>query len=111
MVSLCPQRPEFNIAVAKALGLTFPVLQDRNNAVASMLGLTLPSPPEVIEAERFLGLDLPTHNGTDHWDLPIPARFAFDRLFTTHYAAVHVDHRVRKDPLECMERLRKIASK
>lgn len=105
VIALCPQLPEFNAAATHELGLTFPVLQDRNNTLASMLKLTLSTPPNVIEAERFLGLDLPAHNGTDHWDLPIPARFAVDLEFAVQYAAIHIDHRMRKDPLECLKLL------
>lgn len=110
VVAFCPQLPEFNKAIIEELGLGFPVLQDQNNVIASALNLTLPQPPDVIEAEQFLGLDLPAHNGTDHWDLPIPARFAINRNFEVLYSAIHIDHRTRKDPVECLELLQKDSS-
>jgi len=110
VIALCPQLPEHNSTIVDQLGLEFPVLQDRNNVVASTLNLTLPQPPEVIEAEQFLGLDLPTHNGTGHWDLPIPARFVFDRSSKVLYSAIHIDHRTRRHPLECLESLQGVSS-
>lgn len=103
MIVFCPQLPALNSAIVEELNLDFSVLQDRNNVIATTLNLTLPQPPEVIAAEQFLGLDLPTHNGTDHWDLPIPARFVIDRNSTVLYSAIHVDHRTRKHPNECLD--------
>ena len=105
-MALCPQRQEFNATVARESGLDFPVCQDRDNKLASAFGLTLETPPDVIEAESFLGLDLPAHNGTNHWDLPIPSRYVLDRTGKVLYASLHVDHRERRDPLECLEFLR-----
>lgn len=84
------------------LNLDFPVLRDANNEVANAFGLTLATPPPVIEAERFLGLDLPEHNGTDNWDLPIPARYVLDTTGKILYAALHVDHRLRTEPADCL---------
>jgi peroxiredoxin len=103
VVALCPQLTEFNQAVVSELNLGFPVLQDRENAVATAFGLTLATPPKVIEAERFLGLDLPAHNGTDNWNLPMPARFVVDRSSVIRFASVHADHRTRSEPSECLE--------
>jgi peroxiredoxin len=103
IVALCPQRQEFNLAIADELSLGFPVLRDPENRIATQFGLTLPTPPQVIAAEQFLGLDLPNHNATENWDLPIPARYVIDSSGIIRYAALHVDHRQRRDPAECLE--------
>ena len=58
-MALCPQLPEYNAEVSERLGLEFPVLQDRDNAISTMFRLTIETPPEVVKAERSLGLDLP----------------------------------------------------
>lgn len=89
------------------LGLQFPVVQDRQNELATAFGLTLETPPEVIEAERFLGLDLPQANGTDNWDLPMPARYVIGDSGQILFAAVHPDHRTRSEPEECLQYLKK----
>ena len=110
LIALCPQRQGFNSATAEDLGLGFPVVQDRDNQIASAFGLTLQTPPNVIEAEKFLGLDLPKQNGTDNWDLPMPARYAIDRQGRVLFASVHADHRLRSDPQDCLDVLRSINS-
>lgn len=103
MVALCPQLPEFNQSMVADLDLRFPILHDADNMVSSAFGLTLQQPADVIAAEQSLGLDLPAHNGTENWDLPIPARFVIDTDSRIRYTALHVDHRLRTDPLECMK--------
>ena len=101
VVVLCPQLPEHNESVTKELGLQFPVLQDRDNSVAEAFGLLMSPPEDVIEAERFLGLELPEHNGTDSWDLPIPSRYVLEPSGTVRFASLHVDYRTRSEPSEC----------
>ncbi len=110
LVALCPQRQSSNEEVSNQLGLDFPVLQDRNNEVATAFGLTLQTPPAVIAAEQFLGLDLPASNETDNWDLPIPSRYVIDHSSVVQYASHHIDHRMRVDPRECLEWLKKVCS-
>lgn len=83
-------------------------MQDRENVVATAFGLTLPTPDDVIRAEKSLGLDLPAHNGTDHWDLPMPARFVINRFRRILYASVNADHRMRSDPKECLVHLKNV---
>lgn len=82
------------------------MLRDADNAIARAFGLTLPTPDEVIAAERTLGLDLPAVNGSDSWDLPMPARYVIDRESIIQFASVHSDHRMRSEPSECLAVLR-----
>lgn len=106
LLALCPQRQEHNQAIVGDLGLSFPVLRDAGNIVSSAFGLTLQQPAEVIAAEQALGLDLPTHNSADNWDLPIPARFVIDAHSQIRFAALHIDHRLRTEPLDCVDCIR-----
>lgn len=102
-MALCPQLQEHNDSIANELGLSFPVLQDFGNQLATEFGLTQNTPPDVVEAEQFLGLDLPSQNGVDSWDLPIPARFVIDADRTVRYVTLHLDHRTRTHPKECLD--------
>ncbi|QEG24568.1 redoxin domain-containing protein [Mariniblastus fucicola] len=103
LIAFCPQLQHFNQSITKELGLGFPVLQDVNNQIATSFGLTVSTPPDVIEAERSLGLELPETNGTDHWDLPMPSRFVIGRGGEIRFASVHADHRLRSEPEECLD--------
>ena len=102
VVALCPQRQIHNQSIVSDLNLEFPVLRDADNRVSTAFGLTLQQPKEVIAAEKFLGLDLPAHNDAKSWDLPIPARYVMDTNSEILFAALHVDYRLRTDPLDCM---------
>ncbi len=103
VVALCPQLQVYNQSIVADAGLRFPVLRDADNMLSSAFGLTLQQPAEVVAAEQSLGLDLPAHNGTQNWDLPIPARYVIDVNSRVLYTALHVDHRFRTDPLDCVE--------
>lgn len=105
VIALCPQLIEHNEGVEQDLGLSFPVATDTNNLAATAFKIRTEMPQEVIEAEQFLGLDLPTHNGTDNWDLPIPARYLVDRSGVIQFASIHVDHRLRTDPADLLQKL------
>ena len=106
LIALCPQLPQFNRTITDELGLQFPVVQDRDNELATAFGLTLETPPKVIEAEKFLGLDLPQANGNDNWDLPMPARYVLRRDREILFASVHPDHRTRSEPEKCLPYLK-----
>ena len=85
------------------------MLHDHDNQISTAFGLTLETPPEVIEAERTLGLDLPETNGTDNWDLPMPARYVIDLSGVIRFAAVHADHRLRSEPEECLAAMKALS--
>lgn len=80
----------------------FPILRDTDNRAATAFGLTLPTPLDVQAAEEALGLDLPAHNGTTHWDLPMPARYVIGVDGSILWARVHPDHRERSEPIEAL---------
>ena len=103
VVALCPQLHEYNQSVVADLELSFPVLRDANNIASSAFGLTLEQPADVIAAEESLGLDLMAHNGSENWDLPIPSRYVIDTSSQILYRALHVDHRMRTDPVDCLK--------
>ncbi|MEM9944128.1 MAG: redoxin domain-containing protein [Planctomycetota bacterium] len=102
LVALCPQKTEANRAISEQLNLQFPVLQDRDNSAATLFGLTIPTPPDVIAAEQYLGLNLPEFNGNSNWDLPMPARYVIDSNGLIQYVSVHPDHRQRSEPELCI---------
>lgn len=83
-------------------GLGFPLVQDVDSAAARAFGLAVPTPPDVQAAEDFLGLDLPTFNGTTDWDLPMPARYVIGRDGRVLFRSVHADHTRRSEPVEAL---------
>lgn len=108
VIALCPELPEHSRGTVEQLGLTFPVLHDAGNQVGARYGLTFVTPDPVQAIERELGLDLPKHNGTDNWDLPMPTRVVIGANGRVEARNVHLDHAERTDPGDTLAVLRSL---
>ena len=100
LVAVSPNTPDISLSTVEKHSLTFPVLSDLDNAVARQFNLVYELTPENIENYRAKGRDIPTWNGTDKWELPLPATYVIDRSGVIRYAFVDTNHRVRAEPAE-----------
>lgn len=100
LVAVSPNKPDITSSTVEKHALTFPVLSDHDNLVARQFNLVYQMTPENIENYRAKGRDIPAMNGTDRWELPIPATYVIDRDRTIRYAFVDTNHRVRAEPSE-----------
>lgn len=100
LVAISPNTPDITMSVVDRHALTFPVLSDHDNAVARQFNLVYELTPENVENYRAKGRDIPAMNGTDKWELPIPATYVIDTHRVIRYAFVHTNHRVRAEPSE-----------
>lgn len=106
LFGVCPQRFEHSAALKAQLGLAFELLHDEDNRIGDEYGLVLDTPEPVREVEMRLGLDLPAHNGTQDWRLPMPARIVIGTDGIVHSAAIQTDHALRPEPEETLRLLR-----
>lgn len=100
LVAISPNTPDITMSVVDRHALTFPVLSDHDNAVARQFNLVYELTPENVENYRAKGRDIPAMNGTDKWELPIPATYVIDTHRVIRYAFVDTNHRVRAEPSE-----------
>lgn len=100
LVAVSPNTPDISLSTAEKHALTFPVLSDHDNLVAKRFNLVYEMTPENIENYSAKGRDVPSMNGTDKWELPIPATYVIDRDRIIRYAFVDTNHRVRAEPSE-----------
>ncbi|MEM7727929.1 MAG: peroxiredoxin-like family protein [Pseudomonadota bacterium] len=104
LVSISPQTPTNSRKSARQNNVEFPILSDGANTYARQLGLVFRLPEYLIEgAYKKLGAILPTFNGDDSWELPMPARFVADTDGTIAYAEVNPDYTQRPDPSELLD--------
>ncbi len=82
----------------KKLGLEFPLLWDENLAFARQLGLVFEFPQELVTIYRGFGLDLPASNGSERWELPIPARYVIGTHGRVLSAELDTDYTHRPEP-------------
>ena len=108
LVSISPQLPDNSLSTAEKLALEFEVLSDVGNKAASDFGLVFKLSDTMQEIYRNFGIDLPTANGDQSFELPIPATYVVAPTGIVAFAFVAADYTTRLDPETIIAELRKL---
>lgn len=100
LVAVSPNTPDITSDTVDRHALTFPVLSDHDNTVARRFNLVYQMTSENVEDYRAKGRNIPSMNGTDSWELPLPATYVIDEDMVIRYAFIDTNHRVRAEPSE-----------
>ena len=100
LLAISPNKPDESVEVIKEHGLGYPVLSDHDNGVAKHFGLVYAMEPGMVAYYQEIGRDIDKMNGTDAWELPVPATYVIDQDGVVRYAFVDLNHRVRAEPAE-----------
>jgi peroxiredoxin len=98
LVAISPNLPDTTMTVVERHDLEYPVLSDHDNAVARRFGLVFAVQDDLEAAYRAMGIDIGEANGTDPWEIPLPATYVISRDGTIAYAFVKTDYRLRAEP-------------
>tara|TARA_R110000737_G_scaffold2923_9_gene9175 strand:+ start:127400 stop:128077 length:678 start_codon:yes stop_codon:yes gene_type:complete len=110
VLAISPEVDEKSIEMGKDLDLGFYIAHDENNELARSLGLTFKLDAKTIKKYHEYKIDVPESNGTDKWELPIPATYVIDQDMTVKFVFDDTNHRKRadyKDVLKVVEELAK----
>ena len=110
LVAISPQTPDKSLTTAEKKGLAFPVLSDVGNAIARRYGLVFALAEALRPLYTRIGSDLPTFNGDESWELPIPGTFIVAQDGAVRLAYVDVDHTHRLEPEDLLAGLRAVAA-
>jgi peroxiredoxin len=108
LVAISPQLPDNSLDTVNKNTLTFDVLSDVGNEVARSYGLVYSLPDEIRAALRSNNKALPSINGDESWELPVPATYVIARDRLVALAYIEVDYRKRLEPealLRCLKSL------
>jgi len=108
VLAVSPEKPAETVKLDEKLKLEFVLATDHDNVVAKQLGLLFQMPDEMIEKYHDYKLDVPESNGTETWQLPIPATYVVDTDRTIRFAFVDVNYRERADYDEVLKVLESI---
>ncbi|HZR42159.1 MAG TPA: peroxiredoxin-like family protein [Ktedonobacteraceae bacterium] len=111
LVAISPQTPDHSLSLAEKQALTFAVLSDVGNQVARNCGLVFTMDEAVRAAHKQIGADLPTYNGDESWELPMPGTFLLDQSGTVRLAFVDPNFTHRLDPSVIIAELKKLSGK
>lgn len=105
---ISPQLERYSKQISKKLHLTYPVLCDADNNAAAEFGLVFDLPDELKKIYSQFGIDLERFNGTQSWQLPMPARFIAGSDGRILDAEVNPDYTVRPEPDQIIRILERI---
>ena len=95
LVAVSPQTPDSSAATEGENALAFPVLSDVGNRVSQEYGLVFRVDDATRERYAAVGVDLARYNGTDGWELPVPATYVIGVDGVVEAAFVEADYSLR----------------
>ena len=100
LVAISPNQPDVSRDLIEQNEITFPVLSDHENGVARQFNLVYEMEPGMVAYYRDINRSIDEMNGSDVWELPVPATYVIDQSGVVQYAFVDLNHRVRAEPAE-----------
>ena len=108
VVAISPQTAAGTAEMDSSNALSFPVLSDVGNVVSRRYGLVFRVGEETRRQYQASGIDLAAINGTDEWELPVPATYVIDRAGTIQAAFVEADYTQRASSRQVLEALTQV---
>lgn len=106
LLAISPQLNPGPRATRDKLALSFPLLADRGNKVARLFGLTFRLPDDLVRLYKRIDIDIAAINGTQDWELPLPATYVVGRNGDVTHAFIEVDFTERAEPADIIAALR-----
>ncbi|MDY6834627.1 MAG: peroxiredoxin-like family protein [Chloroflexota bacterium] len=110
LVAISPETPNHSQETSERHALEFEVLSDVGNKVAQEFGLVFALAEELRPIYKQFGFDLPSYNGDESWEIPVPATYVIGRDGKITYGFVNVDYTQRAEPEDIVEALRAYAN-
>ncbi len=108
LVAISPELPDNSYSTAEKNSLILEVLSDVGNKAAKKFGIVFSLAEELRPAYKDLGIDLPSVNGNESYELPFPATYVVDKEGSILMANVDPDYTNRVEPSEVIELLDQI---
>jgi len=108
LVGISPELPNNSMSTAEKHELKFEVLSDVGNVIAREYGIVMDVPAALQPLYLEWGLDVPTTNGDDSWELPIPATYVIDSNGQIILAYINKFYIERLEPSEIVKALESI---
>ncbi len=109
VLAISPEIDDKSIEMGNELDLGFYLGHDENNELARSLGLTFTLDEKTIKKYHEYKIDVPKSNGTNTWELPIPATYVIDQDMTIKYVFDDENYRKRADYKEVLNIVEKLA--
>jgi peroxiredoxin len=108
IVAVSPQTTESSLQTMERNQLSFDVLSDSGNKLARQFGIVFRLPSELRPIYAKFGIDLPSVDGDNSFELPLTATYVIDRNRKMRFAFVDADYTKRMEPEDIVAVLRKM---
>jgi peroxiredoxin len=98
LMAISPNQPDESMTLIEKHNLSFPVLSDRENRVAKQFNLVFEMEAGLVDHYISIGRNIAEMNGSEKWEIPVPATYVIDQDGVIQYAFVDLNHRVRAEP-------------
>ena len=105
LISVSPELPDVSLTTIEKHNLPFEVLSDVGNEIADHYGLIMTVYEEIRPLYTQWGIDLPTANGDDSFQLPIPATYIIKQDGTIQTYYVNKNYTSRMEPKAILDAL------
>ena len=106
LVGISPEALAVSQQTAQDNALEFEVLSDEGNHVARDYGLVMVVDEAIRPHYMQWGIDIPTANGDETFELPVPATYVIDQSGVIRAAHVDKDYTKRMEPADIVAALR-----
>ncbi|MEL6129343.1 MAG: peroxiredoxin-like family protein [Cyanobacteria bacterium J06628_4] len=110
LVAVSPELPDHSLSVTEKHSLEFAVLSDVGNKVSRQYGLVFTLDASLQPLYEGFGIDIPTSNGDDSYELPLPATYVIDQSGRIRYAFAEADYTLRAEPQDVLAVVKELGS-
>lgn len=103
VVAITPELPSGTLSVVEKHQLRFPVLTDLHNEYARQLGIVWKQPDSLRPVFENFEHDLPSRNGDDSFELPLPATLLVDGNGLVRNVYLEPDYVKRVEPASVLK--------
>lgn len=103
LIAISPQTPDNSLTTKEKNELEFEVLSDIGNKLAKEVGLVFSLADELKPIYEMFGIDIPTSNDDDTYELPMPATFVLNKDAEVLFAFIDEDYTKRCEPQDIID--------
>lgn len=108
LIGISPELPDTSLSTIEKHKLPFEVLSDVGNKIANKYGLLMTVYEEIRPLYEEWGIDVPTSNGDESYQLPIPATFVIKQDGNIQACYINKDYTSRMEPADILQALESI---
>ena len=106
LIAISPQTPDASMTTKEKNELEFEVLSDKGNKIAKEFGLVFSLADELKPIYISFGIDIPTNNNEDSYELPMPATYIIDKNKEIVFAYIDEDYTKRCEPQDVVDAIK-----